>query len=64
MAVKATVKTQVDTIKNGAKYQVIKNHLDINKKFYVGFGVGALVVLATRKPPVRITNTVAPVFHI
>lgn len=40
----------------------VKLHFQENKKFYVGFGLGVLVVLVVRKP-VQIINTVAPVFH-
>jgi hypothetical protein len=61
MAVKATVKEQVETIKNGAKYQAVKTHVKKNQKFYVGFGAGALVVLVTRKSTINVVN--APVFN-
>jgi len=54
---------QVETIKNGAKYQAIKNHFETNKKIYAGFGVGVLVTLAIRRPQVHIINTVSPIFN-
>ncbi len=63
MAVKATVKEQVEAVKSGAKYQAVKLHVKKNQKFYVGFGAGALVILVVRRPSVRIVNTVTPVFN-
>lgn len=62
MAVKATVKEQVELVKNGAKYQAVKLHVRRNKKFYMGFGAGTLVVLVVRRPAVNIVNTVSPSF--
>ena len=60
MTVRTTVKEQAEILKNGAKYQTVKLHVRRNKKFYIGFGTGALVVLVTRKPTINITNTVTP----
>lgn len=58
MAVKATIKEQTEILKNGAKYQAVKLHVRRNKKFYMGFGTGALVVLVTRRSPINVVNTV------
>lgn len=58
MAVKATIKEQTEILKNGAKYQAVKLHIRRNKKFYMGFGTGALVVLVTRRSPINVVNTV------
>lgn len=41
----------------------VKTHFRENKKFYMGFGLGALVILALHQRPVQIINTVAPIFH-
>ena len=60
--VRATVKEQAEILKNGAKYQAVKTHTKKNQKFYIGVGVGAFIVMATRKPSINITNTITPTF--
>lgn len=54
MTVKAAVKEQAEILKNGAKYQAVKLHVRRNKKFYIGFGAGALVILVTRRPSINV----------
>jgi hypothetical protein len=58
MAIKAAVKEQAEILKNGAQFQAVKLHVRKNKKFYMGFGTGALVVLVTRRSPINVVNTV------
>lgn len=58
MAVRQTVKEQAEILKNGAKYQAVKLHVQRNKKFYVGVGAGVLVTLIVRKPTVQVSTTV------
>lgn len=61
MTVRTTVKEQAEILKNGAKYQAVKAHVKRNKKLYIGIGIGASVVLVTRRPSINIVN--APVFN-
>lgn len=58
MTVRSAVKEQTEILKNGAQFQAVKLHVRKNKKFYIGFGTGALVVLVTRRSPINVVNTV------
>ena len=58
MTARTAIKEQADILKNGAKYQAVKVHVRKNRQFYIGVGVGAFVVMATRRPSIHIVNTV------
>jgi hypothetical protein len=62
MTARTAIKEQAEILKNGAKYQAVKAHVKKNQKFYLGVGVGAFVVMATRRPAISIVNTVSPSF--
>ena len=65
MAVKQTVKEQVESLKISAQYQAVKLHVRRNKKLYIGIGIGASVVLVIRRPSINIVNApiMSPVFN-
>lgn len=65
MSVRNTVKEQAEILKSGATYQAVKLHVRRNKKLYVGIGIGAFVVMATRRPTINVVNTATanPVFN-
>ena len=61
MTARSTIKEQAEILKNGAKYQAVKLHVKKNQKFYLGVGVGAFVILVTRRPAINVV--VSPLFN-